>query len=73
MAVRIKEDLLLSQPLEWSVTGYHIIRKFQVTGLSEYSPTQRPIMAVTAADSVTGFAIPAIGVAHPDQPNAVVR
>ncbi len=73
MTISIKEDLLLAQPLEWSATGYHIIRKFQVTGLSEYSPTQRPIMAVTATDSTTNFVIPAIGAQHPDQPNAVVR
>ncbi len=73
MAVSIKEDLLLSEPLEWSATGYHIIRKFQVTGLAQYSPTQRPLMAVTATDAITGFVIPAIGAQHPDQPNAVVR
>ncbi len=73
MPIRIKEDLLLAEPVQWTATGYRIIRKFQITGLSEYSPTLRPIMAVAAVDSTTGLAIPGIGVPHPDRPDAVVR
>ncbi len=73
MAISIKEDLLLPQPLEWTASGYRIIRKFQITGLSQYSPTLRPIMAASATDAVTGFVIPGIGAAHPDRPEAVVR
>ena len=73
MPISIKEDLLLENPVIWTPTGYSIIRKFQITGLSEYSPTLRPIMAVGATDSTTGFTIPAIGTPHPDRPDAVVR
>jgi hypothetical protein len=73
MPIAIKEDLLLENPVVWTPTGYSIIRKFQITGLSEYSPTLRPIMAVGATDSTTGFTIPAIGTPHPDRPDAVVR
>jgi len=73
MAISIKEDLLLPDPVEWTAQGYRITRKFQVTGLAEYSPTLRPIMAVAATDATSGFVIPAIGTGHPDRPNAVVR
>ncbi len=73
MPISIKEDLLLANPIIWTPTGYSITRKFQITGLAEYSPTLRPIMAVGATDSITGFIIPAIGTPHPDRPDAVVR
>jgi hypothetical protein len=73
MAICIKEDLLSPEPVQWNATGYRITRKFQVTGLAAYSPTLRPLMAVAATDATTGFSIPAIGAAHPDRPEAVVR
>lgn len=73
MPISIKEDLLLPNPLEWTQAGYQIVRKFQITGLEEYSATLRPIMAATATDSLTGFVIPAINTPHPDRPAALVR
>ena len=73
MPISIKEDLLLPNPLEWTATGYRIVRKFQITGLEEYAPTLRPIMAATATDSSTGFVIPAVNTPHPNQPGAIVR